>query len=441
MANRGKTNKKQQKNKTYASIAIAKTATKPKKWNEIKKKSKPKRRKKRKKFNRYNDPTLNTFACKVTMGYIRRYCKYQIYIPNVLIVQISLFYTTKNIMVANIYDHLGNHLAKKEHNIVKMYINSTSLYFISTNNDLFVFGNTVYHSLGLETNKKLNNIVKHPYFSSKGIKLTSQSLASFYTFICTKDNEIYKLGRDAYQVSNVKDGEFLYRGITMNNSMFKGSVVQIKSGLNHTVFLDKKGYIYGIGSNWGNQLGIKPEIELDTINILNPNKYYNIKLIGCTTDDTYTLNKDNILRRLGDGDYGLPGKQYKNIYTFSCGVNIIGLIEIKNRKLIVYGSNNYGQCGVKFTLPGKPQIIKSIKHRVLKVQFGDTHTIVKTEANTYYAFGNNYNQQCLIQHLKGKIYVPTLIDINALKKKFKCPYNIFDIIPGTNESFVVMDIQ
>ena len=105
------------------------------------------------------------------------------------------------------------------------------------------------------------------------------------------------------------------------------------------------------------------------------------------------------------------------------------------------GANDYGQCGVGLIADiVKPTFI-NINDAILSVKCGDLHTIIKSESNEYYSFGNNNKGQCLIKNQKGKIYVPTLINIDELKQRLKYNYNILNIIPGSSQTFIIQDIQ
>ena len=266
--------------------------------------------KKRTKPKNDNNYRLNTINYKIINGFIRIHCD-NIFVPEVLIVKISLFCT----FIANIYDHHFKHLVNDSHNIIKMFINTKSLYFISMNSDLYVYGNTKNYELGLQYNEKINNAVKHEYFSNNDVKLISHTLKAQDTYIYTKDNQLFRLGLHSNKIIKDKDGQFLFRGIIQSINSFRSDIMQIESGYNYTLFLDSKGNVYGVGCNIKRQMDVRPHQDrLHFIQILNQNKYNNIKYIGCCKDKSFMLNNKGTLYGCGTGYPGSsPFCEYKNI--------------------------------------------------------------------------------------------------------------------------------
>ena len=384
-----------------------------------------------------NDAVWNTLECMIVNGYIKAYYRNK-FIPNVIIVQIALFYTKENIITVNVYNTRFKHLGHTKHNITSMYYNSTSLYFISMNNDLYVYGNNGDYQLGLEKIKKLKKIIKHEYFSKIGVQLISRSLTSVFSYVYTKNNELYKLGYMRRSYNNGKpiynNGVFLYGGTQLSCDIFKANIIQIECNGSIVLFLDSKGFIYAIHSPYyaKNQNRIK---------LMDPNKHKNIKSIGCGESASWMLNNEGLLYGLGIRTNEGQDK-LKHISSFSCGNDFVGALTTRN-KLIMFGNNEYRQCSGQLSRVGfnVPNIIKILDDKIFDAKCGDFHTIIKTVSNNYYALGNNDNNQCLIHNSMKSISEPTLIDIEYIKKRLKFSYKILDIIPARSVSFIIQDIQ
>ena len=383
-----------------------------------------------------NDGVWNTLECMIVNGYIKAYYRNK-FIPNVIIVQIALFYTKENIMTVNVYNTGFKHLGHTKHNIVSMCYNSNASYFISMNNDLYVYGNNGDYQLGLENAKQLKKIRKHQHFSKIGVQLVSRSLTSMFSYVYTKNNELYKLGYmygSIYGKPIYNNGIFLYSGTQLSCDIFKADIIQIACNGSIALFLDSTGFIYAIHSPYYGK-------NQNYIRLMDPNKYKNIKFIDCGEYPSWMLNEEGLLYGFGIGTNNGKDK-LKHISSFSCGNDFVGALTTR-KKLIMFGSNKYGQCGTGLYKIGLiyGNIIKIVDDKISTVKCGDFHTIIKTVSNNYYALGNNYNKQCLIHNSMKSISEPTLINIEYIKKRLKFSYKILDIIPAKNVSFIIQDIQ
>ena len=125
------------------------------------------------------------------------------------------------------------------------------------------------------------------------------------------------------------------------------------------------------------------------------------------------------------------------IKNIKCGMNHVCCLD-KNGKSYTFGCNKYGRCGqsdVKHL--HSPQLVEiSDDIRIVDIYCGNFHTILLTETNEYFCFGNNEHWQCT-----------TTQDTKEIKKPYKVTRKelgnitrpIIDIICGFDTTVLMLE--
>ena len=390
-------------------------------------------------------------------GYMKR--EFNIFTPNIVIYVLSLYYTDGNIIPCNVFDMK---LTKLGNNIVRMYINNSGFYYLSSNNELFVNG-TGGANLGCSIDTKGSNVkpaIAHPIFNgTKRVSIISHGLYNKHTFVYTVNNELYGWGTNEYKQINPKFSAAPINNPRLIKCDFRSSLIQIECGHNYSLFLTLKGSVYGCGNNMLGQLtynysgnysypskGMHAGIQ--SIKLLS-----NIKQIACGYQSSYCVDKSNTLRVFGDNSDGALGLgRYMDMAQIDHIriVNGIKVASIKagfshaccltvNQDAYTFGYNTKGQCGIKEieseAVYGPHKI--SLNKKINDIKCGSSHTFVKTINNNFYGFGNNEAGQLLIDKKISKTNIPVLINNDALYTKLGSTKTIIDLIPGWYQTFVL----
>lgn len=131
------------------------------------------------------------------------------------------------------------------------------------------------------------------------------------------------------------------------------NIISIAGGFSHCLFLDSDGFVFGVGQNKDNQLGM-PDLN----NVFTPQKIEDlcfIKLISCGYQHSMCVDDNGSLITFGNNAYGQLGRtlgpiigkvdNLANIFLLSSGGN---RTIAKSRDDIVwsFGDNSFGSLGV-----------------------------------------------------------------------------------------------
>ena len=381
----------------------------------------------------------------IISGYVRETSND--YIPNDVTVLIYQFFD--GLLLFNVYNGDGINIIRKCREII---INCDSFFFISNTHGLFVNGLNQTGQLGVGHIENVEFILKHEFFNDKKIEVISEGISNEHNFIYTKDKELYGFGDNGTSQLFADDtDETIVKEPELMKFNFSNKIIQIKCGVEHSLFLTENGDLFGCGYNFYGQLtknysGDEIEKIIDTKNIIH---------IECCCYISYIVYNDNSLGSFGYNDNGLLGINSdnnigksgdinivcKNIHKISCGLEFMCYLT-DNNHLYLLGDNTFGQCGYNCGSQRSTfNEIKSINNDIIiDVKCGGYHSIIKTNKNEFYSFGKNSDDQLLLDINDDRIHTPTLISYKYIYKLIGSSKNILDFVPSLNNTLVVQEM-
>lgn len=179
-------------------------------------------------------------------------------------------------------------------NIKEIITNRYSVYVLTDDNSLYIWGNNRDGQLGLgKENPVINTPTKIDTFGAVKNVYTAQ----FATFIVTTDNALYASGANSYGQLGVGDWDDRYAFEKVNG--YTGNINKMFSDLYCSYMLTDDNSIYDWGSNSYGELGLG-----DDVNKFNPQKVNNIsgviKDIFANGAQVYLLMEDDSVYSWGD---------------------------------------------------------------------------------------------------------------------------------------------
>eukprot|EP01084_Bolivina_argentea_P161776 281582_1 len=249
------------------------------------------------------------------------------------------------------------------------------------------------------------------------IKLLSGGIAAMHRFILTKSNKLYAVGWNGYSQLTFNDGQDS-KHVFCEIKHFKNNQIilkQIECTLMQTIFLSADGNIY---------LSTKSRKTRSDNNIYKLNINENIIAICCGKQHTLVLSekkqlfgfginsdfqlgkcKANTFRkpsiRKGAHCYLITYFAQHNIYIeqIQCGFYHSMVLSTDN-KIYCFGANYCRQCAdTDDQRIDTPLMVNSLMHLQIKeIKCGGFHNVVCAEENSYYLWGDNEFNQCLVYH-------------------------------------------
>ncbi|XP_061599731.1 serine/threonine-protein kinase Nek9 [Cololabis saira] len=258
----------------------------------------------------------------------------------------------------------------------------------------------------------------------QGKAIRQVACGSDFTACITEEDQVYMFGSDYYGCIGVESalGMEILEPVLLE-FFEERPVRQVSCGDNHVVVLCQSGDIYSWGCGEYGRLGLECEDDFNSPMQVEIPKGATISSVSCGSDGTFFLTEmgkvlacgNNEFNKLGlnQGISGIknhPGESYQGIpYTttltlvkqlsrfkiqvISPGKTHTAAIDERGR-LITFGCNKYGQLGVKdFKKHQGVQVLVGPfgGKMVTKASCGDGFTIVATEDNQIFAWGNAGN--------------------------------------------------
>ena len=383
---------------------------------------------------------------KLVKGYMKE--TFTIWTPNIVISVIISFVNDYNMICCSVSN---NHFESKNiNNIVQIYVNRNSYFYVTNDNKLYVNGHNDCQQLGIKSDiDPIFELIKHDI---SNINIVSHGISNYYCYTYTTDHKLYCYGNDLpikINSSNDQFTSYINTKSLLINYEFKSTLIQIECGSAHSLFLTLNGYVYGVGSNSVGQLS--HAINYNNDRIIPIHEVNNITQIGCTFETSFVLNKNNTLYTFGSNSDGLLGNELNiryssdlqkfklNIQYISCGMFHVICLTDKN-EIYTWGYNSNGQLGLNShdTSIHVPSQISL--NNIIDIKCGGYHTFFKSNNNVYYGCGSNGNNELLLENIDGNIRSPQKISMEYIMQNigFK---PIIDLIPARDHTLILQKTE
>eukprot|EP01084_Bolivina_argentea_P008605 16108_1 len=346
-------------------------------------------------------------------------------------------------------------------NFYNININYRSMMVIDEFHNIYVVGCNNWDRLGTKNgtdwgmDKSIDHFEKIK-FNEQAI-LTSKGISnSIHTFIYTSSDKLYGNGSnyDGRLGNGIKELDEARASIKLlpipkfwNNNE---TIINIKCGNSHSIFLTNNNNVYSCGSNRECQCLMDNNIKC----IAKPKLIYNnIKQIdvGDYMSLLLQINGDLIiLGSFGDNNINFANEIVSNFKNKSITIKEIcsgyyhGLALTVNNKCYSYGNNFNGQCGSgeKSGLSEvitDPYLILFNNEYVQQIACGFRHSIVLTNKNNLYSFGSNMSKECSPYVKDNSILSPYYLDKEKELKIDKTSYIEYIAATSDGASIIVIN--
>lgn len=259
-----------------------------------------------------------------------------------------------------------------------------SSFFSGGLSNVFGLGSNRFGELGIGDESLFQTNVPIPLPKFIGT-IQSGSAGFQFSLLLTDNHDVFSFGfssRGQLGLNTSSFGVFLPQKI--NPSIFQDKIIQITAGNSHTIFLSEKGFVYVVGSNAYNQLGLDSDVDLYSPQLLELN-HTKIVDVAAGLSHTILLAENNQVFVLGS-----------NLAGQLCHPDIVGTTFIKK---------------IDFS-PFLPD-----GSRFIRVFAGNTFTMFLTDSGTIYGCGENRNGQLGV--IGTNIQIPTLVSPNFFHSKIQ----------------------
>ncbi|KAL6057042.1 putative E3 ubiquitin-protein ligase herc1, partial [Balamuthia mandrillaris] len=211
------------------------------------------------------------------------------------------------------------------------------------------------------------------------------------------------------------------------------AIVQVASSGEHSVFLTDMGEVWTVGSNSHGQLGLGHKIDRSRPEIVEALRGKRIVQVCCGQTHSLVLDATGNVYSFGSGRQGRLGNGGTHGHCIPTPIKALlnkKIVQIASgaahslcvdREGTVYswGLDQNGRLGrscsddpLSSRLPHPVPLSPHIK-RAIRVAAGSTHSLVLTEDNTLWGWGNNFKGQLGLSSSLNDVLQPTLIDISS----------------------------
>ena len=299
---------------------------------------------------------------------------------------------------------------------------------ITEDGNLYSFGYNLVGQLGLggESNRVVATVVSVP----DDLKVKAVSCGADHTAIITEDGNLHSFGINDFGQLGLGDEDVrdIPTLVTIPGDL---KVKAVSCGGVHTVIITEDGNLYSFGFNYFGQLGLGDTTERNVPMLVNVPNGSKVKVVGCGDDHTIIITENGALYSFGrneSGQLGLDDGDDRNrpvlvnvpgglkVKAVSCG-NSHTVIITEDDNLYSFGDNFSGQLGlgddtnrIVATLVSVPSGL-----RVKAVSCGDYYTVIITGNDNLYSFGNNGFGQLGLgdEDIRD---IPTLVNISGISR-------------------------
>lgn len=262
----------------------------------------------------------------------------------------------------------------------------------------------------LFSNNKISEVVLPQSLVNLGLNVftNNQATAANLTLKGYDSNSLAKNYSEKYGFSyqSLGSGTPIYNGLLKQH---KGMRARLSTNGEHTAVIDSKGDLYTWGgttwmnSNYGEGLGLGDNLyKLSPSKVPSPltwkyvatGKYSTFAI--AENGDVYSWGKPNTVGALGLGNTSVITSPTK-VEGISNAIAIASysnhsLVLTENNELYAWGENGNGQLGLgdKVTRT-MPQLVSGISGTIVGMSVGVTYSMVVTDDGTIYSWGRNYD--------------------------------------------------
>eukprot|EP01084_Bolivina_argentea_P151338 264159_1 len=330
---------------------------------------------------------------------------------------------------------LVKYFNKKSINIRKICVSkcSNTTFWISTTNNLYGNGNNNYDQLGIGDYKDRNS--PELIFYLKHIS-DVQIASDFSIALCDNSHELITVithwsGQHIFKhipieildIILISSGKlinkvystpfFSHHGIPFMLKHWKEidifsnrHITTIRTGIQHTLFLESNGVIWACGNNNYGELGLSHHEYVSTPTIIECllSNQIRIRMIACGSKHNIAI------------DYGY--------------------------NILSWGNDlQFGQCGHGgIENINSPEFIEHLKgYKIHEIGCGFVHSYCKTSDNEYFLFGGNKYNECLTYNKQKRIVIPFCV--NQIFKQCNNGKIIKSIVLGYYNTAVITSVE
>ena len=197
-------------------------------------------------------------------------------------------------------------------------------------------------------------------------------------------------------------------------------IIQVATGIHHSLFLNNKGQVFACGANYNGQLGlgggdrekITPQLVSQLIDIVQIAAGYYYSLCLSNAGQIYSFG-NNDSGQLGLGD-NVNSNTPKVILQLNHIIQIVAgkdhsLVLSTTGKVYAYGSNIYGKLGLGTNKDKNIPTLINFVDVIIQISSGGNHSLFLTNAGQIYVCGSNTRGQLGLKDIEES-YIPILIE-------------------------------
>lgn len=232
-------------------------------------------------------------------------------------------------------------------NIIKIATGDYHSLILTTDNQVYSFGSTIYGQLGISL--KLNDDYRFvPVLISTIDNIADIAAGGNFSLFLTTRNQVYSCGCNGFGQlglgSNEDEFEYLPKLIS---TLADQNIIKISAGRYHSLFLNDNGLIYSVGCNQNKQLGLRDTIA----------KYTPQLILGIN-----------------------------NAIAISAG-SFHSLILTNNGQVYAFGAS--GLIGTMNYVGHNPIVIPEFTEKIIQISAGHDHSLLLTNNGKVYGIGSN----------------------------------------------------
>ncbi len=287
--------------------------------------------------------------------------------------------------------------------------------FLSENDivgQLFAFGSNRYGQLGPDDRGGGPEPIQVPEFRDTRIKVVSAG--TFYTMVITEDGQLFAFGLNNYGqlgLGDRNDEDNIVRLPTQVPRFRDIRVKAVSTGSGwHTMVITENSQLFAFGRNEDGQLGLGDRNNRNDPIPIPRFRDMKVKAVSIGENHTMVITEDGQLLAFGsneDGQLGVGDRDNRDeptqvpmfenvrVKAVSAGGSGHTMVITETDQLFAFGNNEEGQLGLGHKnvvyYPTQVPVFRDMKVKV--VSAGVAHTMVMTENGQLFAFGSNFYGQ------------------------------------------------